>query len=93
MSIPSLRQCVYDSAALLAKPKGAILELKRRHLKKTHNMLPYAVSSKRDTAYQRQLITRKRVRLIPNPAYHCSPIRRIQLVISQRSAVNVIDGN
>ncbi|GKC15700.1 hypothetical protein Tco_1012482, partial [Tanacetum coccineum] len=40
-------------------------------------LLPYAVSSKEDTAYQRQLITRIRVRLILNPAYHSSPIRRI----------------
>ncbi|GJR59747.1 reverse transcriptase domain-containing protein [Tanacetum coccineum] len=55
--------------------------------------LPYVISSKEDTAYQRQLITSKRVRLIPNPAYHRSPIHRIQLVVSQRSAVNVIDGN
>ncbi|GJR59751.1 hypothetical protein Tco_1501913 [Tanacetum coccineum] len=55
--------------------------------------LPYAISSKEDMAYQRQLITSKRVCLIPNPAYHRSPIHRIQLVVSQRSAVNVIDGN
>ncbi|GKA49855.1 hypothetical protein Tco_0742928 [Tanacetum coccineum] len=56
-------------------------------------LLPYAVSSKEDTAYQRQLITRIRVRSIPNPTYHSSPICRIQLVVSQRSAVNAIDGN
>ncbi|GJX49404.1 DNA-directed DNA polymerase [Tanacetum coccineum] len=40
-------------------------------------LLPYAVSSKEDTAYQRQLTTRIRVRSIPNSAYHSSPIRRI----------------
>ncbi|GJR71377.1 retrovirus-related pol polyprotein from transposon TNT 1-94 [Tanacetum coccineum] len=56
-------------------------------------LLPYVVSNKEDTAYQRQLITRTCVRLIPNLAYHSSPIYRIQLVVSQRSAVNVIDGN
>ncbi|GJU84722.1 retrovirus-related pol polyprotein from transposon TNT 1-94 [Tanacetum coccineum] len=57
-------------------------------------LLPYAVSSKEDTAYQRQLITRIRVSSIPDSAYHSSPIRRIhQLVVSQRSAVDVIDGN
>ncbi|GJU27262.1 hypothetical protein Tco_1165883 [Tanacetum coccineum] len=40
-------------------------------------LLPYVVSSKEDTAYQRQLITRICVRSIPNTAYHSSPIRRI----------------
>ncbi|GKB02425.1 hypothetical protein Tco_0830514, partial [Tanacetum coccineum] len=74
-------------------------EVKRRNSKakmKTFEeksyLLPYVISSKEDTAYQRQLITRKRIRSIPNPAYHSSPIRRIKLVVSQRSAVNVIDG-
>ncbi|GJR47725.1 hypothetical protein Tco_1315828 [Tanacetum coccineum] len=66
---------------------------KTKTFKENSYPLPYAVSSKEDTAYQHQHITRTCIRLIPNPAYHSSPIRRIQLVISQRSAVNVIDGN
>ncbi|GJX29918.1 hypothetical protein Tco_0237997, partial [Tanacetum coccineum] len=40
-------------------------------------LLPYAVSSKEDMAYQRQLITSIRVRSIPDSAYHSSPIRHI----------------
>ncbi|GJX22885.1 hypothetical protein Tco_0227330 [Tanacetum coccineum] len=50
---------------------------KAKTFEQNYYLLPYAVSSKEDTAYQRQLITRKRVRSIPNPAYHSSPIRRI----------------
>ncbi|GJT99053.1 hypothetical protein Tco_1094571 [Tanacetum coccineum] len=42
------------------KQKGAILELKRRHLKKVPKQQQYAVSNKEDTAYLRQLITRTR---------------------------------
>nr|GEX34772.1 hypothetical protein [Tanacetum cinerariifolium] len=37
------------------------------------------ISLKRDTAYQRQLFTRKRELSIPNMAYHSSSIRCIQL--------------
>ncbi|GJS55457.1 retrotransposon protein, putative, ty1-copia subclass [Tanacetum coccineum] len=37
----------------------------------------YAVSNERDTAYQRQVFTRKRVFTIPNTAYPPSAIRRI----------------
>ncbi|GJS44563.1 hypothetical protein Tco_0594684 [Tanacetum coccineum] len=51
------------------KQKGAILELKRRHLKKVSKLHQYAVSNKEDTAYLRQLITRTRIKSIPNPAY------------------------
>ncbi|GJR93273.1 hypothetical protein Tco_0265447 [Tanacetum coccineum] len=39
----------------------------------------YAVSTKRDTAYQRLNFTRKRVLSLPNTAYPRLPIRRIQL--------------
>ncbi|GJS44562.1 copia protein [Tanacetum coccineum] len=51
------------------KQKGAILELKRRHLKKVSKLRQYAVSNKEDTAYLRQLITRTRIKSIPDPAY------------------------
>ncbi|GKE41776.1 hypothetical protein Tco_1469060 [Tanacetum coccineum] len=72
MSIPSLRPCMRDSATLLdddLRNYGVICEdkAKRRNSKaktKTFEensyLLPYAVSSKEDTAYQRQLITRMR---------------------------------
>ncbi|GJY59236.1 hypothetical protein Tco_0459128, partial [Tanacetum coccineum] len=67
---------------------------KTKTFKENCYLLPYAVSSKEDTAYQRQLITRIRIRTIPDSAYHSLPIRRIhQLVVSQRFAVNMIDGN
>ncbi|GJX31375.1 hypothetical protein Tco_0241230 [Tanacetum coccineum] len=68
-------------------------EAKTKTFEENLYLLPYAISSKEDTAYQLQLITRIRVRSIPNPTYHSSPIRRIQLVVSKRFAVNAIDGN
>ncbi|GJV83082.1 hypothetical protein Tco_1522980 [Tanacetum coccineum] len=57
-------------------------------------LLLYAVSSKEDTAYQRQLITR--IRVIINSRSGVSLFTYTpyaQLVISQRYEVNVIDGN
>ncbi|GJY96476.1 hypothetical protein Tco_0513386 [Tanacetum coccineum] len=69
MSIPSLRPCIYDTAALLVCNYGVICEdeAKRRNsgaktktFEEYSYLLPYAVSSKEDTAYQRQLITRIR---------------------------------
>ncbi|GJZ65881.1 hypothetical protein Tco_0622577 [Tanacetum coccineum] len=57
-------------------------------------LLPYAVSSKEDTAYQRQLITRIRVMINSRSGvslFTYTPYA--QLVISQRYKVNVIDGN
>ncbi|GJV96592.1 hypothetical protein Tco_1548169 [Tanacetum coccineum] len=57
-------------------------------------LLLYAVSSKEDTAYQRQLITR--IRVIINSRSGVSLFTYtpyVQLVISQRYEVNVIDGN
>ncbi|GKD22761.1 hypothetical protein Tco_1224464 [Tanacetum coccineum] len=86
MSIPSLWPYMCASAALLLCNYGVICEdkAKRRNsgaktktFEEYSYLLPYAVSSKEDMAYQRQLITRIRVRSIPNPAYHSSPIRRI----------------
>ncbi|GJU76838.1 hypothetical protein Tco_1273908 [Tanacetum coccineum] len=86
MSIPSLRPGMCASAALLVCNYGVICEdeAKRRNsgaktktFEENSYLLPYAVSSKEDTAYQRQLITSIRVRLIPNMAYHSSPIRHI----------------
>ncbi|GKA34999.1 hypothetical protein Tco_0721428 [Tanacetum coccineum] len=57
-------------------------------------LLLYAVSSKEDTALQRQLITR--IRVIINSRSGVSLFTYtpyVQLVISQRYEVNVIDGN
>ncbi|GJW54203.1 hypothetical protein Tco_0098288 [Tanacetum coccineum] len=57
-------------------------------------LLLYVVSSKEDTAYQRQLITR--IRVMINSRFGVSLLTHTpyaQLVISQRYAVNVIDGN
>ncbi|GJV38130.1 hypothetical protein Tco_1410607 [Tanacetum coccineum] len=57
-------------------------------------LLLYAVSSKEDTVYQRQLITR--IRVMINSLYGVSLFTYTpyaQLVISQRYEVNVIDGN
>ncbi|GJT05522.1 retrotransposon protein [Tanacetum coccineum] len=73
MSIPSLRPCMHVSAALLdddLRNYGVICEdeAKRRNsetkmktFKENCYLLPYAISNKEDTAYQRQLITRIRV--------------------------------
>ncbi|GJV43998.1 hypothetical protein Tco_1428534 [Tanacetum coccineum] len=52
---------------------------KTKTFEENYYLLPYAVSSKEDTAYQRQLITSIRVRSIPDSAYHSSPIRRIAI--------------
>ncbi|GKC68148.1 hypothetical protein Tco_1100746 [Tanacetum coccineum] len=57
-------------------------------------LLLYAISSKEDMAYQRQLITR--IRVIINSQSSVSLFTYTpyaQLVISQRYEVNVIDGN
>ncbi|GKA04575.1 hypothetical protein Tco_0683695 [Tanacetum coccineum] len=57
-------------------------------------LLLYAVSSKEDTAYQRQLITRIRVKI--NSLFGVSLFTYTsyaQPVISQRYEINVIDGN
>ncbi|GJZ29370.1 integrase, catalytic region, zinc finger, CCHC-type containing protein [Tanacetum coccineum] len=57
-------------------------------------LLLYVVSSKEDTAYQRQLITRIRVMINSRSGvslFTYTPYA--QLVISQRYEVNVIDGN
>ncbi|GJZ22707.1 hypothetical protein Tco_0559746 [Tanacetum coccineum] len=51
---------IMESLVKKKKQKGAILELKQRHLKKVQKLHQYAVSSKEDTMYQRQLITRTR---------------------------------
>ncbi|GJS17592.1 retrovirus-related pol polyprotein from transposon TNT 1-94 [Tanacetum coccineum] len=75
------------------KQKGAILELKRRHLKKEPKLQQYAVSKKEDTAYLRQLITRTRSYQFPIRRIHCYSIRRIDsCYLSQRYALNVING-
>ncbi|GJZ70480.1 hypothetical protein Tco_0634030 [Tanacetum coccineum] len=50
---------------------------KTKTFKENSYLLPYVVSSKEDTVYQRQFITSIRVRLIPDSAYHSSSIRRI----------------
>ncbi|GKA44688.1 hypothetical protein Tco_0737484 [Tanacetum coccineum] len=89
MSIPSLRPCMRDSAALLDDDLcncGVICEDKAKSrnsgattktFEENSYLISYAVSNKEDMAYQHQRITRIRVRLIPNRMYHSSPIRRI----------------
>ncbi|GJT38848.1 ribonuclease H-like domain-containing protein [Tanacetum coccineum] len=67
---------------------------KTKTFEEDYYLLLYAVSNKEDTAYQRQLITR--IRVMINSLYGVSLFTYTpyaQLVISQRYAVNVIDGN
>ncbi|GJS17296.1 hypothetical protein Tco_0411768 [Tanacetum coccineum] len=67
---------------------------KKKTFKENCYLLLYAVSSKEDTAYQRQLITR--IRVIINSRSGVSLFTYTlyaQLVSSQRYKVNVIDGN
>ncbi|GJY87062.1 hypothetical protein Tco_0501690, partial [Tanacetum coccineum] len=67
---------------------------KPKTFEENYYLVPYAVSSNEDTAYQRQLITRihvminsrSGVSLLTNTPY-------AQLVVNQRHVVNVIDGN
>ncbi|GKD58902.1 hypothetical protein Tco_1296411, partial [Tanacetum coccineum] len=65
---------------------------KTKTFKESCYLLQYAISSKEDTAYQRQLITR--IRVMINSLYGVSLFINTpyaQLVISQRYEVNVID--
>ncbi|GKC32203.1 hypothetical protein Tco_1039497 [Tanacetum coccineum] len=67
---------------------------KTKTFKENYYLLPYAVSSKEDTAYPRQLITR--IRVMINSLCGVSLFINMpyaQLVISQRYEVNVIDDN
>ncbi|GJX88288.1 hypothetical protein Tco_0340302 [Tanacetum coccineum] len=69
-------------------------ETKIKTFKENFYLLLYAISSKEDTAYQRQLITRMRVIINSRSGvslFTYTPYA--QLVISQRYEVNVIDGN
>ncbi|GJX32758.1 hypothetical protein Tco_0242613 [Tanacetum coccineum] len=67
---------------------------KTKTFEENYYLLLYAVSNKEDTAYQSQLITR--IRVMINSLYGVSLFTYTpyaQLVIIQRYAVNVIDGN
>ncbi|GJT29819.1 putative ribonuclease H-like domain-containing protein [Tanacetum coccineum] len=67
--------CLIMKSLVKKNQKGAISELKQRHLKKVSKLHQYAVSSKEDTAYLRQLITRTRIDQFPIRRIHCFSIR------------------
>ncbi|GKE32756.1 hypothetical protein Tco_1452078 [Tanacetum coccineum] len=69
IGIVAVKDTVIMKSLVKKKQKGAILELKRRHLKKVSKLHQYAVSNKEDTAYLRQLITRNAFLSIPYTAY------------------------